>query len=74
MSSRVRTWAVETRHEPQPTGSGGLLTLAEQEKRHIRLALEKTNGIVYGERGAARLLDIHPDTLRSRMTKLGLRK
>ena len=47
-------------------------TLAEQEKRHIERALEATNGVLFGERGAAQLLGINPHTLRSRMKKHGL--
>ena len=40
--------------------------------RHIRRVLELCNGRVEGERGAARLLKIHPSTLRKRMKKLGV--
>ena len=52
----------------------GILSLAEHEKRYIQNALEATGWVVFGERGAARLLDINPDTLRSRMKKHGLRR
>ena len=41
-------------------------------RRHIERALTQTLGRVEGPFGAARLLDIHPDTLRSRMRKLGI--
>ena len=37
---------------------------------HIRRALNKTNGKVEGQDGAARILDLHPSTLRGRMKKL----
>lgn len=49
-------------------------TLEENEKLHIMRATELTGGILSGERGAARLLGINPNTLRSRMVKLGLKK
>jgi transcriptional regulator with GAF, ATPase, and Fis domain len=47
-------------------------TLEEMERRHIRRALELTRGKLYGAGGAAQLLGINPNTLRSRMKKLGL--
>jgi len=50
----------------------GFISLAEQEKQHIKRALEATNWVVFGERGAARLLDINPQTLRYRIRKYGL--
>ena len=40
--------------------------------RHIRSVLARCNGRVEGDRGAARLLDVHPSTLRKRMKKLGI--
>jgi len=39
---------------------------------HIRKAVEKANGKIHGEGGAAELLGINPNTLRSRMKKLGI--
>jgi transcriptional regulator with GAF, ATPase, and Fis domain len=38
--------------------------------RHIRRALERTQGKIYGEGGAARILGLNPNTLRSKMQKL----
>jgi formate hydrogenlyase transcriptional activator len=52
----------------------GLPTLEEMERRHIRAALEQANGVVDGTKGAARILDIHPNTLRHRMNKLGVKR
>ena len=40
--------------------------------RHIRRVLEMCGGRVEGARGAARLLEIKPSTLRKRMEKLGI--
>lgn len=51
-----------------------ILPLAEMEKRHILLALEKTSWRIGGMNGAAKILKINPSTLRSRIKKLGLEK
>ncbi|HEU0031699.1 MAG TPA: sigma-54 dependent transcriptional regulator [Kofleriaceae bacterium] len=48
-------------------------TLDEAMAAHIERALERCAGRIDGPRGAAKLLDIHPNTLRSRMQKLGVR-
>lgn len=47
-------------------------SLREMEKRHIERVLRATHGQIYGPRGAATLLEINPNTLRSRMKKLGI--
>ncbi|MFO7840389.1 MAG: sigma 54-interacting transcriptional regulator [Desulfosalsimonadaceae bacterium] len=39
---------------------------------HIRRALKRTSGKISGPGGAAELLDLHPNTLRQRMDKLGI--
>ena len=49
-------------------------TLAELERRHIFHTLQSTKGRVSGRKGAAVLLGLHPNTLRSRMEKLGIGK
>ena len=48
------------------------MTLDEVERRHIEAVLMRTAGVVAGPEGAARILDVHPNTLRSRMKKLGV--
>ena len=48
-----------------------LVTLAESERRHIARVLAHTEGRIYGERGAAKILGVPPSTLQSRMKKLG---
>jgi formate hydrogenlyase transcriptional activator len=48
--------------------------LEEVERRHIETTLMQTNWMIEGERGAAKLLDLNPSTLRSRMQKLGIRR
>ena len=42
------------------------------EKAHILAALDACNGTIAGPNGAAKLLDVHKNTLRSRMEKLGI--
>ena len=47
-------------------------TIEELEKSHIIEVLEQTNWRIRGEKGAAKILDIKPTTLASRMQKLGI--
>ena len=44
------------------------------EKQQLVEALQATNWMIYGERGAARLLGMNPEKLRYRMQKYGLRR
>ncbi len=53
---------------------GPLPTLAEMEAAHIRTALARTGGRIYGPQGAAVLLGLKPTTLQSRMKKLGIER
>jgi transcriptional regulator with GAF, ATPase, and Fis domain len=53
---------------------GPIIHLSENEANHIRRALAATKGKVHGPGGAADLLGINPNTLRSRMRKLGIGK
>jgi len=52
--------------------SAAFATLAEVEREYILRTLGQTNGIVEGPKGAAKLLNLHPNTLRHRMAKLGI--
>jgi len=65
-------------HRSQPieraVGHEDFPRLDETIAEHIRWALKKTGGKISGENGAAGLLDINPNTLRSRMEKLGIQK
>ncbi len=47
-------------------------SLDEEMRRYIRIVLEKTRGRIEGPKGAAALLGLHPNTLRSKMLKLGI--
>jgi formate hydrogenlyase transcriptional activator len=49
-------------------------TLEEIERSHIVDVLNQTKGVVEGPRGAAKILGLHPNTLRHRMQKLGLKR
>lgn len=53
-------------------GDSGIFSLDDVMKKHIVTVLKKTKGKISGEGGAAKLLKLHPNTLRSRMEKLGL--
>ena len=48
--------------------------LQEMEKENIVRALAKSNGRIYGEKGAAKLLGLPPTTLSSKMKSLGIKK
>jgi formate hydrogenlyase transcriptional activator len=56
---------------PVHRGGGSLDSV---QRRHIEAVLERTGWVIEGERGAARELGLHPNTLRSRLKKLGLRR
>jgi transcriptional regulator with GAF, ATPase, and Fis domain len=49
-----------------------LSPLEDVERAHIVKVLESVNWRVSGEKGAAQILDIHPQTLFSRMKKLAI--
>ena len=67
--------------EPAPGGTApaldarGLPALLEDvERAQIAAALDQSRGVIEGPRGAASLLRIHPNTLRGRMEKLGMKR
>jgi len=49
-------------------------SLENVEKRHILEVLKQTGWVIEGPRGAAKILSLHPNTLRSRMKKLGIER
>lgn len=53
-----------------PSGS----TLDEAMRLYIEHVLSECSGRIEGKGGAAELLDIHPNTLRSRMSRLGVER
>ena len=62
-----------TRLQDSPGGME-IRTLRENEWRLIQYVLQQTKGRVQGPGGAAELLDINPNTLKSRIKKLGIKK
>ena len=63
--------AAESGQAAKPAAST-FATLKEVERDHILAALKQTAGVVEGPKGAARMLNLHPNTLRHRMDKLGI--
>jgi len=51
-----------------------LQTLEEVERAHIAAVLQQTRGVIEGANGAAKTLGMHPNTLRHRMLKLGIKR
>ncbi len=49
-------------------------TLENVERNHIIRALQQTDWVIHGKKGAAELLGINPSTLRSRMDKLAIKR
>jgi formate hydrogenlyase transcriptional activator len=49
-------------------------SLEDVERSHIETVLAQTNWMVEGERGAAKILNVNPSTLRSRMKNLGIKR
>jgi transcriptional regulator with GAF, ATPase, and Fis domain len=64
-------WLVE---EKSSSDTPKVVTLEENERQLICQVLERTGWKVSGEKGAAKLLDINPKTLESRMKKLGIHR
>jgi transcriptional regulator with GAF, ATPase, and Fis domain len=58
---------------PPVTGQGPL-DLETLARNHIVATLEQTGWVIDGPRGAAKILGLHPNTLRSRLKKLGIRR
>ncbi len=57
-----------------PPGGAGERTIEALEREHIASVLRTTRGVIEGPRGAASVLGLHPNTLRSRMKKLGVER
>jgi transcriptional regulator with GAF, ATPase, and Fis domain len=47
-------------------------TIAEVERSYVEQVLLETRWVIEGERGAARRLGLHPNTLRSRLKRWGV--
>jgi len=70
--------AVQASTSPEPAGAASTVadrrTLEEVERSHILNVLKQTSWQISGDLGAAVILGMHPNTLRSRMEKLGIKK
>jgi formate hydrogenlyase transcriptional activator len=74
-SEAARDAAREMAAVAEPTGpSSSLKTLEEVERAHISAVLRQTRGVIEGANGAAKTLGMHPNTLRHRMEKLGIKR
>jgi PAS domain S-box-containing protein len=62
------------REESERGSVDELSSLSEIERSHILAALKKTSWRIDGPTGAARILNLNPSTLRSRIKKLGIRR
>ena len=51
-----------------------LPSMKEAERNHVLAALKLSSGVIEGPHGAARILNLHPNTLRHRMAKLGIKR
>ncbi len=49
-------------------------SLEEVQRRHILRVLARTGWVISGPSGAGAILDIHPNTLRSLMNRLGIHR
>ena len=58
----------------EASNNAGSSSMEHVERRHILSVLQKTDWVIEGERGAAKILNLHPNTLRSRMKKLGIKR
>ncbi len=74
-SEALRDTAPKAAEGAQYAGpSSSIKTLEEVERAHISAVLEQTRGVIEGANGAAKTLGMHPNTLRHRMEKLGIKR
>ena len=57
---------------PRQTSNAPGSSMEDIERQHILAVLQRTNWRIEGAQGAAKILDLQPSTLRSRMQKLGI--
>jgi len=66
--------APSARATPSPDASAPGATLEQVERAHILTVLQHVSWLIEGPRGAAKILGLHPNTLRSRMERLGIKR
>jgi transcriptional regulator with GAF, ATPase, and Fis domain len=73
--SEGSTLRIEAGDLAAPPGAPGAasMSLTDMERAHIVAVLEQTGGVVGGANGAAKILGVPPSTLRSTMTRLGIK-
>jgi len=72
--STSSTLSVEQLQTPDYATEEKLQSLADHERDYIEKVLEQTYWRIDGPKGAARILEMHPETLRSRMRKLRIQR
>ncbi len=60
--------------EPARPLLAGPLTVDEVERAYVTRTLVETDWVIEGDRGAARRLGLHPNTLRSRLKRWGIKR
>ena len=68
---QLPTGVIPVRKKQKQTGAR-LQSLHDMERNHIEAVLAHTGGVIAGPAGAAKILELNPNTLRSRMQKLGI--
>jgi formate hydrogenlyase transcriptional activator len=72
---RIHRDKLQAGEETQPAAqASSLKTLDDVERAHICAVLQQTRGVIEGANGAAKTLGMHPNTLRHRMEKLGIKR
>jgi formate hydrogenlyase transcriptional activator len=74
LSSGTRLEVPKDALSQPPNQSSGVLRMTDAERRHILEALNASNWVVGGPKGAANLLGLKRSTLQSRMGRLGIRR
>jgi PAS domain S-box-containing protein len=72
--STSSTLSIEQLRTPDYAAEENLHTLADLERNHITKVLDKTLWRINGPKGAAVILDMNPETLRSRIQKLDIKR
>jgi len=70
-ATTAKSGPVEIAPASAPENNG---SLDDVERRPHRVGVNQTNWMIEGERGAAKILDMNPSTLRSRMQKLNIKR
>jgi formate hydrogenlyase transcriptional activator len=60
--------------EPEPAELPSSQELNQIQRNHVLQVLQGVNWVIEGPKGAARILGLHPNTLRSRMKKMNIER